>query len=350
MNARLPILAALALLGLPIPALAADVGAADVEPNLDGKPAEASCGPASSTAFTGAAIDAPFFVFDGGSRGPGLGQFDRPIAISYLGAGLLGIVDTGNDRIKIVSTRGYFQDFLGGPGSEPPRMKSPSSLVVDRRGGVWAVDTGNHRIQRLSFFREQVSDPKGTFLGAIIDPGPADAEGQSSPWTPSQATTDPEGRLYVTDPDRSRILRFDADGQPLDPWGAETGLDLVEPWGLTLDAEGQLYVSDRAAHRVVKLSTEGKELARWGGKGDAEGQLDRPLGLVTGANGHVFVADSGNHRVQKFDADGRFVASVGCRGTGVGQMIEPSDVTLDRKHHLYVVDTGNHRIQKLGHQ
>ena len=298
------------------------------------------CEAASAKAVTGAAYDAPFFVWNGGSRGDGLGQFDRPAGIADVG-GAVAVADTHNMRVKIVSFEGHFQDFWGGDGSEPGRMRLPVGIAPAGRGLVWIVDSGNHRVQQLTYRRGDVTELTGRAQLVIGGRGAGRGEFES----PSGAAVDSKSNLYVADTGNKRVQKFTSAGAFVAEW---TGFE--EPAGVAVDANDRVYVSDAALHRVTKLDADGKVLARWGTHGSGRGELDRPLGVAVDIDGFVYVADSRNHRVQKFSPGGEFVLSVGCRGTKEGEFVEPSAVAVDAARHLYVVDSGNHRVQKLGHQ
>lgn len=302
-------------------------------------PALPACEPASSTQLTGARFDAPFFVFDGGSQGDGLGQFDTPAGIAAVGFGLIAIADTRNMRVKLVSTEGYFQDFWGDAGTE---MRLPIGLAADGRGSMWIVDSGSDRVQKRKLARDQVSDLTGHLQLSLGGHG----TGNGKLDRPTGVAVDSKSRVYVVDAGNRRVQKFTAKGRFVQAWSR----GFAEPFGIAIDAHDRIYVTDSALHRVLKLDPNGKLLAQWGMHGRGPGELDRPRGIAVDREGFVYVADSGNDRVQKFAPDGTFVASVGCRGRGPGEFLEPTAVAIDAERHLYVVDTGNHRVQKLGHQ
>lgn len=305
-------------------------------------PLRADC-PASATAFTGARHDAPFFVFDGGSRGEGFGQFDSPSAIAEIGSGLLAISDTRNHRIKTVTLEGFFQDFWwGNEGTKPGDFRFPGAIAPVGDGSVWIVDGGNHRVLRLQAIKELVADLTGTHLKTIGGRG----SGKGKFENPTGAAVDPRGRLFVVDSGNRRIQVFSDKGKFLEAWSDPT---FEKPYGIVIDSTGTLYVTDSARHQVLKLEAAGRRLGAWGAHGTGDGQLDTPRGLAV-RDGFVYVADSGNARVVKFDVGGKFIATVGCRGNKVGELDDPVSVIVDSEHHLYVVDRGNHRVQKLGHQ
>lgn len=285
--------------------------------------ARADC-PASSTAFTGARYDAPFFVFDGaGSQGNGFGQFDHPSAIAEIGNGLVAIADTGNDRIKTVTLEGFFQDFWG--------VDRPGAIAPVGDGTVWAIDGKKRTAERLQAFEELVDSITGKHL---MDAGNFQ--------DPTGVAVDSTGHLFVVDAGRKRIQIFNAKGRPVKSIG-DGGL-FAEPHGIVIDRADTLYVTDSARNRIVKLDASGKVLATFG-----ENELKSPRGLAV-RDGFLYVADSGNARVAKFDVNGKFIASAGCRGTKAGEFLEPVSIAIDADLHLYVVDRAAHRVQKLGHQ
>lgn len=289
----------------------------------------ASCA-ASSAEFTGARIDAPFFVFDGaGSRGDGFGQFDHPAAITEIGGGLLAIADAGNGRIKTVTMEGFFQDFWFGD------FVKPVAIAPVGDGSVWIVDGERHRLQRLDAIKELVADVTGTHRATVGSRGTAPGKFEN----PTGVAVDSAGRVYVADSGNKRVQKLSANGKFVQAWSG-----FEQPFGIAIDANDVVYVTDSARNRVLAFDTDGKLLGTFG-----ENELDTPRGLAV-RNGFVYVADSGHHRVARFDASGKLVATVGCRGSGLGEFDDPVSVAVDADLHLYVVDRGNHRVQKLGHQ
>ena len=284
---------------------------------------------ASSTAFTGAKIDAPFFVFDGGSRGDGFGQFDHPSAIAEIGGGLFAIADTRNQRVKTVTMDGFFQDFWFGD------FTAPVAIAPVGDGTVWLVDGEKHRLLRLEAIKEMVADMTGTQIATIGGRGNANGKFLD----PTGVAVDSTGRVFVADSGNKRIQRFSAKGKFEKAW---SGVDA--PHGIVIDAADTLYVTDRAKNRILKFDADGKLLGSWG-----EDQLDQPRGLAV-RDGFLYVADTGHDRVAKFDVNGKFIDAVGCGGNGVGEFDEPISVAIDPDLHLYVVERANHRVQKLGHQ
>lgn len=305
---------------------------------LFAQPPEGRC-PASSSAFTGARFDSPFFVFDGGSAGRGFGQFESPGAIAELGGGLLAIADSGNHRIKIVTFEGFFQDFWGEEGDGPGQLRRPGALAATADGRIFVADTGNHRLQLLQARQELVADLTGQHLRTIGRRGRGKGEFES----PTGLAFGRDGRLLVVDSGNRRIQVLSPRGRVAAVWRDPAW---VEPYAIAVDpASGNIFLSDRGAHRIVALDARGRPLASFAGGAD----LLSPHGLTV-HEGALYVADTGHQRIVKMSLGGELLAAVGCAGSQAGELRDPVAVAVDSEDHLYVVERGNHRVQKLSHQ
>lgn len=140
---------------------------------------------------------------------------------------------------------------------------------------------------------------------------------------------------------------------------ASLGTDvLLEPIGVAY-LDGRLYVTDAARNRVVVFDTGGPQLDEW--DGGAEG-FARPMHLGPGANGRlyvaeyladrvatgihvssdtVYVADFYNHTIQVFDGGGRYLGRID------GALNLPTAVTRGGRGELYVADFGNGRVLRF---
>ena len=217
------------------------------------------------------------------------------------------------------------------------------------------------------------------FIGKIS--GSTLACGKFNAWDASPAG---EGRIAVTDAERSRVLFFDRSGKFLSQWGKreEGPQALKEPSGIVSDGEGNVffvdawqsvltglnpstkpilsapltqgfygsrglafdgksfYVADTGAHRVVQLTQEGNFVTYWGGKmGSGSDQLNDPYAL-TYYGGNLYVADTNNHRIQVLDPSGkgRFVKTLKLEGP-------PSDVVFDAQGRLFVSQLENGAVE-----
>ena len=112
------------------------------------------------------------FIFKLGTSGRGNGQFNRPSGVAVDSDGDIYVADWGNDRVQQFAPTGRYVDkFLGdatlsksgrayiranprvlmlreSTTMEPAkRLRGPTSVRVDDKGRMYAVDYGTHRVQ-----------------------------------------------------------------------------------------------------------------------------------------------------------------------------------------------------------
>jgi DNA-binding beta-propeller fold protein YncE len=206
---------------------------------------------------------------------------------------------------------------------------------------------------------------------------------------PFDLALDREGRVYVLDPGRDRLLLFSPEGRLQSQWGE--GWGLLDPRGLDVGQDGYIYIANTGHSVVLKTSPEGQVLARYGSPGAGDGQLNQPTDVAVDGEGNLYIVDTENQRVQVWDREGRYVrqwriagantldgphtvwsvsgllyltdpemAQIyvhdeygrvvtlwGERGSLEGQFSKPIGIALDQRVWVYVADTYNHRIQKF---
>jgi ABC-type Fe3+ transport system permease subunit/sugar lactone lactonase YvrE len=117
--------------------------------------------------------------------------------------------------------------------------------------------------------------------------------------------------------------------------------------GLCVDAQDRLYVADSCNHRIQIFAADGKFLREFGRAGTKLGELSYPYDVAVDNAGNIFVCEFGNSRIQVFDANCQPVEIIGGAGSEPGQFNNPWAVALDARGNLYVADALNHRLQKL---
>jgi predicted membrane-bound mannosyltransferase/sugar lactone lactonase YvrE len=165
----------------------------------------------------------------------------------------------------------------------------------------------------------------------------------------------PDGSVYVTDTNNSRIEHFSATGQLLTSWGvagnvnqgSAPGGSFKEPWGIAVSPDGSVYVADTWNYRIQKFSADGSFITMWGtaGQGESPTAFWGPRGIAVDQKGDVYVTDTGNKRVVVFDGNGTYIAEFGTYGMDGGQFDEPVGIAVDKDGLVYVADTWNKRIQ-----
>ncbi len=294
---------------------------------------------------------------------PGRFGYASPQDVSVASWGDVYAVDTGNSRIEVFSSEGELIGEWEGNGPDHPQFGRPESLHVTSYGQVYVADTGGNRIQ---FFW-----PDGRFIFAWGSTGAGD--GQFS--GPTGVVRAPNGTIYVVDSRNHRVQQFDFYGGFIRKWGSlgSGNGQFSYPQRIAVDADGNVYVTDGGNHRVQKFTEDGAFLASWGTLGTGEGQFETPCGIAVHPDGTIYVVDSSvsrnrhfearNNRIQQFDADGNFLKSWGgavgdagawdSRGTAgdaSGLFSRPRGIAITGEGIVYVADSGNQRVQRLSPQ
>lgn len=282
-----------------------------------------------------------------GSKGNGLGQYNRPTGIELyrdrLGIQNLLVADTDNHRVKSLSSIGTFNDKWGAQGKGALEFERPTDIALDSKGDLLAVDSGNNRIHKILIWVSGLNEIPGTEL-AVPE---CQAPDVGSFGHPQAIAIDRVDIVYIADTDNHRILKFSPTWELLASIGRE-GLrpgEFNHPSGVAVDRHSNLYVADTKNHRVQKFDSSGQLLACWGGFGRKTSLFNEPMGIDIGPGGRVYVADSGNHRIQIFDDSGTLLAYFGSHGAGLGSLDTPLGVAVDNDRFVYLTDSGNNRIQ-----
>lgn len=218
---------------------------------------------------------------------------------------------------------------------------------------VYAVDTGNHRVQRSTddgvtwaFVGTQPVIGPGTALGRFNSPRDVEASGDDQ-------------IIFVADAGNHRIQRSTDGGLtwsvvntfagPSSQVGGVNGAQ-----GLAYDEVNDiLYVADTGNHRIQRVNGASTSTPIWslvagGTIGTALGRFNKPSGIAVDLEGNIYVADTGNNRVQFGLAGTTFVWSIFAgltQGSALGKVIAPRDIHINANGDAYVADTGNNRIQ-----
>lgn len=249
-----------------------------------------------------------------------------PMGVATGPAGNLFIADTYNHRIRMVDLNGLISTVVGtgvaGRGAEglpatQVNLRAPRGVCLDRSGGIYVVDTGNHRVLRV-----------------LAGGGTQTAAGNGSPGDAGDG-----GQAAVA--------------------------QLNLPGACALDTAGNLYIADTGSHRIRRVTPAGRigTVAGTGlsGSGGDEGpataaQLDAPSGIAVEDDGNIFIADTHNHRIRQITPDGviHTIAGQGTAGYagdggfgGSAQLFNPAGLALDGAGNLYVADSGNNRVRRL---
>jgi hypothetical protein len=186
---------------------------------------------------------------------------------------------------------------------------------------------------------------------------------------PEDVAIDKNGNIYITDIGNSAIRKL-ANGQ-VTTFAGSGDFDIVNgngfaaafrsPYSITADPNGNLYSSDDNDTRIRKI-TPTADVTTYAGtaiSGFADGKAEEAqfrFGsyLVTDAAGNVFVSDGGNNCIRKISINGQVSTFAGSptggfsEGNGnAAKFSFPGGITIDKQGNLYVMDRGNFRIRKI---
>ncbi len=268
-----------------------------------------------------------------GDGGPAIqARLNNPSSVAFDSIGNLFIADTANHRIRRVGLNGIITTFAGtgvkgnsgdGGAAILATLNAPSAIAFDSYGNLYIADTGNARLRMvtsggliLSVTAGALSAPAALMFdsarnlyiadtAAIFKVTPAGImtafyEGLQSP---RGMAFDASGNFYFTEPSLKQVWMFTPSGAHslIAPgtWGS--------PQGIAIDGSGNLLVADSGLNQVISVNSfgnvtpvSGTGAPGFSGDGNAAilAQLTAPTGVLFSASG-VYVTDSGNNRIRQ---------------------------------------------------
>jgi ABC-type Fe3+ transport system permease subunit/DNA-binding beta-propeller fold protein YncE len=336
----------------------------------------AGCSP--STSKNEAALRSQFFerAVVIGSRGVGLGEFNKPRSLAcdlednvyvvdmtgrvqkfmpdgtfmfswqmpdtILGKakgmgrdreGNIIVIEPHYQRVNHFAPNGALVAQWGRKGTAEGEFTLPRAVAVNSRGEIFVSQyMGEERVQRFALKTKSTSN--------IQDASPTV---QETPLTPALSPSDGERENRPESKARSVSTQL---LQVIGQAGTGPG-EFNRPEGIGVDAQDRLYVADSCNHRIQVFSSDGQFIREYGEAGTGKGELSYPYDVAVDAAGNQFVCEFGNSRIQVFDAHGQSVEIIGGPGALPGRFANPWAVALDSRGNLYVADSQNHRVQKL---
>jgi DNA-binding beta-propeller fold protein YncE len=228
------------------------------------------------------------------------------------------------------SSSAALKAFAGEASGRLSLMK-PYGVCVDRDGRVYVSDSRRGKVLMWDFDKSEVK-----LIGDEAGPGGL--------LKAMNVAVSDVGNLYVSDGKRRCVNVYDREGNYLLSIG---GPDvLTRPTGLAVDdARKRLYVVDTAAHDIKMFSLTGKYLKTIGKRGVGDVEFNFPTNVGTDSVGKVYVADTLNFRVQILTPGGELARKFGSNGTGYGQFSKLKGVSVDSEGHIYTSDAAFSNVQ-----
>jgi PKD repeat protein len=141
-------------------------------------------------------------------------QLRNPIGVTVDAAGNVYIADSGNHKIRRVTAQGVISTFAGtgtagftGDGGQATsaQLSGPFGVTVDAGGNVYIGDTGNNRIRRVTS-AGTITTIAGTGVAANTSDGNPASSAQIN--TPTGVAVGRDGSLYVASTNGNRIRKI----------------------------------------------------------------------------------------------------------------------------------------------
>jgi sugar lactone lactonase YvrE len=271
----------------------------------------------------------------------------------------LYIADTHNHRIRklnlttgiITTIAGTTSGFSGDNAlATAAKLNLPTALTLDASGNLYFADTGNHRIRKITTATGIITTIAGTgSQGFSGDTGLATSAIIDSP---TGLALDAANNLYLADTHNHRIRKITAatgiittiagTGAPgfSGDTSAATSSTLALPHGLTIDASGNLYLADTANHRIRRIdvitgiitTAAGDGTQAFGGDGGPAiaAYLDSPRSTAVSPSTLLTLSDTGNQRIRQLTAVAapattiQTIAGIGVTAPGTLALTAPS--------------------------
>jgi sugar lactone lactonase YvrE len=315
-----------------------------------------------------------------GDNGPATSaQLNNPWGVALDTAGNLYIGDSGNNRVRKVSSAGVITTIAGNgngiySGEGGPAAAAGLSVygvAVDSVGNVYVADTGNEAIRKVSS-AGVITTAAGIGLAGYGGDGGLAINAELN--NPLGVAVDGAGDLYIADTSNSVIREvssgviatvagtgnfgYSGDGGP------SASANLSAPSSVAVDSSGNIYIDDAGNGAIRKVSAgtiatvAGNGLLGYSGDGGSatNATLGLSVGVAVDQSGNLYIADAENVRVRKISSGGVITTIAGdglfSYGGDSGQAVSaqlgtPHGTAVDSSGNLYLADTANNRVRKV---
>ena len=227
-------------------------------------------------------------------------QFLSPTDVAFDRDGNLYIADTENHRVRRMTPDGRVETVAGsGDGFEgdggpatAALLSKPISVAVDSQGNIYINDSGNIRIRRVST-TGIITTIAGGARCNFPAPPPEDVLATAFPLCdPRGIAVDAGGSVYIAEWDLDMILRVRPDGT------IHTLVEFLRPTDVAVDEAGNVFITrDETSGPLHRFAPDGSltELGR--------GKLPSLGHLALAGDGVIYVSYVWGHQVFRVDTD-----------------------------------------------
>lgn len=241
-------------------------------------------------------------------------SFNTPMGLVLDSDGNTYVADSLNHVIRMIDASGAVSTIAGSAGdagdtdaqSTAARFNTPSAIAIDKQGNLYVADSGNDRVRKI------------TSNGTVSTYGENADETAASFNSPGGIAVDSNGNVYVAatgahaiykisaSDQRAALLAGSSSGLSGSDNGTGTDARFNTPLGLAVSGS-TVYVADYGNQLIRAISTD-QVTTKAGSVGQA-GYLDSatatskfngPRALAVSTDGStIYVADSGNHAIRR---------------------------------------------------
>lgn len=209
-------------------------------------------------------------------------------------------------------------------------FEQPTAVATDKDGRLWVADGGKNRIVVLS--------PAGAFLSEIKGASP-------SLYLPMDIAVE-NNRMAVADAGNKRVVIFDLQGNFIKEIRPEfvkqPKRDYADPRPVAVFMQDKVvYWSDQANHQICYLPLEAEEGSNadcFGQRGETEGNFQYPFQITRDQSGYLHIVDVLNARVQVFSKKGQLFSQISRFGVNDDELYRPNGVAVDDTGIVYIAD------------
>ena len=157
------------------------------------------------------------------------------------------VTDTGKQRVVIFDSMGNYLTQFGGLGLDAGKLDEPVGIDITFDGRVYIADTWNYRVQVFA------PDASGLQYQSV-NMWDVDAWSSDTLDNKPYLALDESGNVYLTDPDRGRVIVFDSESQFIRVWGGfDNTYTMNVISGVTIGDDGSVWVSDALSNVLLKF-------------------------------------------------------------------------------------------------
>jgi len=186
----------------------------------------------------------------------GLGRFASIDKILIDHQNNILVSDQSNNTILKFDTNGNFISQFGTAGTGNSQFNAPMGMALDSKGNLYVADSNNSRLQIFS--------PSGNSYQYLSEISGFDLNGVQTIVSPIAVSIDPSDNIYILDCMRG-VFKYNSSGSPLLMFANSGGPNLGEltyPNDIAIDHSGNVYIADTQKSRIQKFDQNGNALTK----------------------------------------------------------------------------------------